>query len=65
MAYKLINRLYAVTAGQHVEEFICDSDADVATLPQCGPGSQALVPVIGKLWVVNASGQWVEFGSEG
>lgn len=44
------------------EQYILDTDADAASLPQCAPGSQALSPT-GTIFIVNASGQWVEFGT--
>lgn len=58
MAYKEITELmYASQA-----EYICDTEADVANLPKCCPGSTAVVVATGNLYVVNASYQWVKFG---
>lgn len=48
----------------HLENFICDTAADVETLPKCLPGSQAVVVGTGDLYVVNASGVWAKFGGE-
>ena len=42
-------------------EFVCDTVADVANLPECIPGSTAVV-VTGEVYIVNAQGEWVVFG---
>jgi hypothetical protein len=47
-----------------VFEFIADTEADVASLPQCKPSSTALVCATGNVYIVNASGEWVKFGGE-
>lgn len=44
------------------KEFICDTVADVANLPKCCAGSTALVVEGGKIYMVNASGEWKLFG---
>ena len=49
---------------QGAVSFVVDSDADFANLPKCDPGSTAVSPS-GKVYRVNASGKWVEFGAEG
>lgn len=64
MAIKLVkteNGLYTKDGTILVKEFIVDSDADFANLPEAAPGSTALSPS-GAIMVVNASGQWVAFG---
>jgi hypothetical protein len=44
-------------------EFIIDNDNDVPDLPKaCAPGSTALSCASGKVFMLNASGNWVEFG---
>lgn len=48
----------------HLENFTCDTADDVATLPKCLPGSQAVVIATGDLYVANSSGEWVKFGGE-
>ena len=41
-------------------EFICDSEADIANLPECSAGSMAIVATEGMpIYMMNASGQWV------
>lgn len=64
MAIKLVkieNGVYTKDGTILVKEFIVDSDADFANLPQAAPGSTALSPS-GTVMVVNASGNWVKFG---
>lgn len=62
MAFKQVD--YHFTAnGFFVKEFIVDSDADFENLPKCDPASEALNPHNGKLYMVDASGNWVEFGA--
>lgn len=63
MAIKLISNKFNFALGASVKKFIMDSDADVASLPECNPGSMAIVAEGGKAYVVNASGAWVEHGS--
>lgn len=63
MAYKLIRTVWEPEVV-NVKEFILDAEADVATLPECVPGSTALVCASGNVYIVNASGQWVKFGGE-
>lgn len=53
-----------VDTNVYKKNFICDSEADIANLPECLPGSQAVVVTTGALYVVNASGDWVKFGGE-
>ena len=62
MAYKVINEKYCPYNDAEVCEFICDTDADFANLPQCCTGSTAVSVATGNIRVVNASGQWVKFG---
>lgn len=63
MAFKMIHDEWDPEIGQQ-KEFILDDEADVATLPECVPGSTALVCASGSVYIVNASGQWVKFGGE-
>jgi hypothetical protein len=65
MAWKLIDvRVNPLTNKDH-NEFICDTDADFADLPKCNPGDTAVSAATGNVYVVNASGEWVEFGGGG
>lgn len=59
MAIKLIRSEWHPEVGR-VKEFICDTKDDVANLPECVPGSAALVAAGGAVYIVNASGEWVE-----
>lgn len=63
MAYKMISVKHCVPADVFVKRFVVDSEADIANLPQCDPGSTAVVAEGGKNYMVNASGVWVEGGS--
>ena len=62
MAYKLIKEEYCACVDAQRKEFLCDTDADVDTLPQCCTGSTAVSAETGNVAVVNASGEWVPFG---
>ena len=64
MATKLISREWCSCLESYRVEYVCDTVEEATALPACCPGSQALVPGAGKLYMVNASGQWTEFGSE-
>lgn len=64
MAIELIGNELEPEIG-YVKEYICDTEADVANLPKAKPGSSAVVCATGKVYIVNASGKWVEFGAEG
>jgi DNA-binding beta-propeller fold protein YncE len=64
MAQKLIDiRVNPWTNKKH-QEFICDTDADFASLPKGKPGDTAVSAATGNVYVVNASGNWVAFGGE-
>lgn len=44
-------------------DYIMDTDADAANLPKtCAAGSTALSCASGRVFIVNASGAWVELG---
>ena len=45
-------------------EYICDTDADFATLPKADVGSTAVSIATGAIRVVNTAGEWVPFGEE-
>lgn len=61
MAYALIGKC-CEGVGWPRCDFVIDTDADVDTLPKCNPGSSAVSVASGKVYIVNASGKWVEFG---
>ena len=61
MAIKLVERRYCAYDDDYRCDFIVDANDDFAYLPECCAGSTALSPS-GDIMVVNASGEWVEFG---
>lgn len=63
MAIKLINNEWNPLVGRK-KEFLLDTEADVSDLPESAPGSAALIAATGSVYIVNASGRWVEFGGE-
>lgn len=61
MAIKKINEEYTPHVGGYTEEFICDTEKDVANLPTALTGSMAMVASDGMpIYMVNASGEWVK-----
>ena len=44
-----------------LETFVLDSAEDVKDLPVCAPMSMAIVASGGTIFMVNASGEWVNF----
>lgn len=59
--YKAVNKK-CLYFGQ----FVLDTEADAANLPESAPGSYAVVADGSKRYMVNASGVWVECsGSSG
>ena len=44
-------------------EFVCDTESDVASLPQCICGSTAIIIETGGVYIVDAQGRWVKFGT--
>ncbi len=64
MAYKRveIERVEAKSVSKSVlETFVLDSAEDVKDLPTCDPMSIAIVANGGAIFMVNASGEWVNF----
>lgn len=62
MAIKLIDvHVNPLTNKEH-KEFICDTDSDFSKLPKANPGDTAVSAATGNVKVVNASGNWVDFG---
>ena len=49
-----------------IYEFICNTESDISSLPRnvdgVNPGSAAVVCSTAKVYLLNASNQWVEFG---
>ena len=62
MAINILDIKYNKAVRNTIHEFICDTDTDFVHLPKCEPGSTAVSAATGTVYVVNASGHWVEFG---
>lgn len=62
MAIKKINQEWCPCLDAYKQDFIVDTEADVATLPECCTGSSALVVESGVVYMVNASGVWAVLG---
>ena len=62
MGYKLINTDYCPYNDDTRCEFICDTDADFADLPEACVGSTAVSIASGSVKVVNTQGEWETFG---
>ncbi|MBO5969328.1 MAG: hypothetical protein J6S14_12610 [Clostridia bacterium] len=62
MAYKLIKEEYCPYVNAERREYLCDTDADFANLPESCTGSAAVSAATGNVYVENASGAWVKFG---
>lgn len=60
MAIKLIKREWNPVLSTCQQSFILDSVEDADNLPKCCPGSTAIATEGGKLFMVNASGEWEE-----
>lgn len=64
MAIKETSREFSASVGDYQREFYCDTEADVSDLPACCTGSTAVIVSTGQIMMVNASGEWVEFGAD-
>ena len=64
MAYKMVNKDWCDTQLMTRVDFIMDTDADAKDLPESCTGSMALSVESGKMFMVNASGNWVVFGGK-
>ena len=62
MAYRLMGEAYCPYAGGRKREYLCDTDADIETLPESCVGSTAVSIESGKVMVLNTEGNWGEFG---
>ena len=58
----MIDEVYCPYSRGKRCEFICDTDDDFKNLPACCAGSTAVSVATGNVQVVNASGEWVQFG---
>lgn len=62
MAFKLVNRKWCPFRNAYQHDYIVDTEADIADLPECCTGSSALVVESGAIYMVNASGVWAAYG---
>lgn len=62
MKSKLSAPAYGDVDKSTLKEFLCDTDADFASLPVASVGSSAVSIESGDVMVVNTSGKWVKFG---
>ena len=61
MAIKMTGHTWCPVADDFRSEFVMDSAYEVKNLPKCCYGSTAIaVDGSGKIFMVNASGQWSE-----
>ena len=60
MAFKLVDKRCCLS--DFPCEYIVDTESDIMSLPECCTGSTAIVVESGAVYMVNASGKWVEFG---
>lgn len=64
MAVKRVDAKYNVFSKNPttlIKSYVMDSTADVSALPASAPGSTAMVAAKdGPIYMVNASGEWVE-----
>ena len=59
-----VSRKYRKMDGDkslYIENFVMDTEADFDSLPKSAPDSYAVVADGSKKYMVNASGQWVEY----
>lgn len=62
MAKKVVSISWCACLGEYQKDFICDTDADFATLPECVTGSCAISIETGNVKMVDTVGKWVDFG---
>jgi hypothetical protein len=62
MAKKLIKIEWCPHLDSYKHDYIVDTEADIADLPECCTGSSALVVESGSIYMVNASDVWALFG---
>lgn len=55
---KLIERYYKTELGHSIEEYLIDTDAELASLPKAPVGSYAISVESGKKFFINSSGEW-------
>ena len=62
MAIVCIDKEWVACGSGEKCEFLCDTDADFANLPQACVGSTAVSIASGSVRIVNTQGVWVAFG---
>lgn len=60
MAFTLIDKQWSIS--DFIHEYVCDTESDAAKLPECRPGSKAMVIEGGKIYIVNSAGERRLFG---
>ena len=63
MAYKIIDSRWVGQRHPRIV-IIADAESDVSDFPPSATGSRAIVVDEGRIYFVNASGNWVEFGGD-
>ena len=63
MGIKIMKREFNPYVQDSILEFLCDTDADFASLPNASTGSSAVSIGSGNKQMVNTSGVWVPFGT--
>ena len=59
MAVKCVGREWCPLFKTFRKSFVLDADSDAVELPDCCPGSTAVVAAAGgAVYMVNASGEW-------
>lgn len=56
--FTLIETYYKTAAGHNIEEYLIDTDAEVADLPNAPAGSFAVSAETGTVFYANSSGEW-------
>jgi hypothetical protein len=62
MAIKCIRTEYANELKEYTKEYVADAESDVKDLPKSAAMSTCVVAESAKVYIVNASGEWVKFG---
>ena len=65
MAIKRISNTWNEAMDEPVVTYLMDTDNDLEQLPDSAPSSTAISAESGRVYIVNASGEWVEFGGYG
>ena len=55
---KLLEKYYKTASGVNIEEYLIDTDAEVADLPKAPAGSFAVSAETGTVFYANSNGEW-------